>query len=294
MDIFQNYQKKLFPYAYNILGSVDDAFDVIQDVIVKFIERGGDNIKNESAYLITSVVNKSINLKKRNQKTIGDLTWLPEPIATENADHSINTKEIISYPVLVLLELLNPKERAVFILKIAFDYPHQKIAEILAISVDNSKQLLSRAKKILKEKGAGSSHTGNASKALLHKYVDVIKNGDVKKLEEMLSANITTHAGGGGKAGKAVEITTGIKAVAQLLVHSYERYLNKFDIAFKDVNNSPAALFYKGGKLVGCQVFEIDTDTDAITNIYFIAGRKKLQGLQNIGFRVMPPTKKPH
>jgi DNA-directed RNA polymerase specialized sigma24 family protein len=55
MDVFQNYQKKLFPYAYNILGSVDDAFDVIQDVIVNFIESERDGIKNESAYLITSV-----------------------------------------------------------------------------------------------------------------------------------------------------------------------------------------------------------------------------------------------
>ncbi|OQP51903.1 hypothetical protein A4R26_29230 [Niastella populi] len=101
----------------------------------------------------------------------------------------------------------------------------------------------------------------------------------------MLSDNIITHAGGGGKAGKAVEITVGSNAVAQLLVRSYERYLNKLDIAFKDVNNSPAALFYKGGKLVGCQVFDINPHTDAITNIYFIAGRKKLQGLQNDGFR---------
>jgi RNA polymerase sigma factor (sigma-70 family) len=279
MDIFHNYQKKLFPYAYNILGSVDDAYDVIQDVIVNFIESDRDGINNESAYLITSVVNKSINLKKRHQKTIGDLNWLPEPIATENADHAINTKEIISYSILVLLELLNPKERAVFILKIAFDYSHQKIAEILSISVDNSKQLLSRAKKTLKDKGSDLNLNSKFSKALLLKYVDIIKSGNVKKLEEMLSDNIITRAGGGGKAGKAVEVTAGINAVALLLVRSYERYLNKFDIEFKDVNNSPAALFYKGGKLLGCQIFDINTETNKITNIYFIAGRKKLQRL---------------
>lgn len=278
MDILTDYQKKLFPYAYNILGSVDDAHDVIQDVIVNFIESERDGILNESAYLIKSVVNKSINLKIRNQKSIGDLTWLPEPIATENADHAINTKEIIAYSILVLLEFLNPKERAVFILKNAFDYSHQEIADIFSITVDNSKQLLRRAKETLKEKGSDFNLKGNSSNALLAKYVDIIKNGDVRKLEELLSENIMTRAGGGG-AGKAIEITTGMNAVATLLFSSYELYLKKFHIAFRGVNNSPAALYYKGGKLVGCQIFDIDTGTNKIRNIYFVAGRKKLQGL---------------
>lgn len=277
MDIVKNYQKKLFPYAYNILGSVDDAHDVIQDVIVNFIESERNSIMNESAYLIKSVVNKSINLKTRNQKSIGDLTWLPEPIATENADHAINTKEIIAYSMLVLLEFLNPKERAVFILKNAFDYSHQEIADIFSITVDNSKQLLRRAKKTLKEKGSDFNLKGNSSNALLSQYVDIIKNGDVRKLEEMLAENIMIRAGGGG-AGKAIEITS-INAVAMQLVGSYELYLKKFHIVFKDVNNSPAALYYKGDKLMGCQIFDIDTNTYKIRNIYFVADRKKLQGI---------------
>lgn len=95
----------------------------------------------------------------------------------------------------------------------------------------------------------------------------------------MLSDNIITRAGGGGKAGEAIEITTGINVVALMLVDTFERYLKKFHIEFKDVNNSPAALFYKGRKLVGCQIFDIDSDTNKITNIYFVAGRKKLQGV---------------
>lgn len=279
MDISQNYQKKLFPYAYNILGSVDDALDVIQDVVVSYLESDLKDVNNESAYLIKSVVNKSINLKKRNQKTVGDLTWLPEPIATENADNTINTKEIISYSMLVLLEYLNPKERAIFILKTAFDYSHLEIAKLFSISVDNSKQLLSRAKRVLKEHGSDFRLKGYSSNAILTKYINVIKRGDVKKLEEMLAENIITHAGGGGKAGKSIEFTAGVNHVALLLVRSYELYIKKYRIEFKDVNNSLAALFYTGSRLIGCQVFDIDAETNKILNIYFIAGRKKLKGL---------------
>lgn len=62
-NILQNYQSKLFPYAYNILGRIDDVNDVIQDVVANYFESYRGAIKNESAYLIKSVINKSINLK---------------------------------------------------------------------------------------------------------------------------------------------------------------------------------------------------------------------------------------
>src|SRR5690242_17877568 len=117
-----DYQKKLFPYAYNILGSYDDAKDAVQDVVVRHLLSDNTHIDNESNYLIKSVINQSINIKKRGSKTINSKTKLPEPIATDNADSGIISKDILSYSVLVLLDKLNPKERAVFILKEAFDY----------------------------------------------------------------------------------------------------------------------------------------------------------------------------
>ena len=96
MDLYNQYQKKLFPYAYNILGSTDDAMDAIQDVITKYISNSQEGIENEIGYLIKGVINQSINIKKRNQKVNGNTTWLPEPIATEKAD--INVRK--SYPIL--------------------------------------------------------------------------------------------------------------------------------------------------------------------------------------------------
>lgn len=278
MDIAENYQTKLFPYAYNILGSIDDANDVIQDVIVDYIESKRDNIINESAYLIKSVINKSINLKKRSQKIVGTTTWLPDPIATESADKKINSQEIISYSMLVLLEYLNPKERAVFILKQAFDYSHQEIAEIFSITIEHSKQLLSRAKKALKEQGSDFKPGNAPSHDFLSKYVDVIRNGDIKILEEMLSEHIIARVGGGKKG--IIESTFGINAVALLMISGYDQHLKKFRIEFKNLNNSPAVLFYKGDKLLCCKVFDIDTDTGKINNIYVIADRQKMKKIE--------------
>ena len=150
MDDLNTLNKKLFPYAYNILGNIGDCQDVIQEVLIKFNEKEGCSISNPNAYLIKSVINQAINLKKKNDRERQQKITLPEPIVTNQGESKIELDEILNYSMLVLLDTLNTKERAVLLLKEAFDYEHDDIAEILEISVENSRQILTRAKKKLK------------------------------------------------------------------------------------------------------------------------------------------------
>src|SRR3712207_5318835 len=101
------------------------------------------------------------------------------------------------------------------------------------MSIDSSKQLLSRAKKALKEQCAHLNLHSAYSKDLLSKYVEVIRNGDVNMLEEMLSDHITSHTDGGGKIKVLSEFTSGIKAVTQWAVRVFTLYLRRCRIEFK-------------------------------------------------------------
>ena len=114
--------------------------------MVKYLSIDKDHIENEIGYLTRSVINQSINLKKKKKTISTDSLWLPEPVSTDNADQNINKEEILSYSILVLLEKLSAKERAVFILKEAFDYSHREIAETIGFTLENSRKLISRAK----------------------------------------------------------------------------------------------------------------------------------------------------
>ena len=280
MEFLKNYQDTLFPYAYNILGTSDDARDVVQDVVMSHLSNQKTGIENESAYLIKSVINRSINLKIRSKKMVGEATWLPEPIATENADEKINSQEILSYSLLVLMEYLNPQERAVFILKEAFDYSHQEIAEIFSFTVENSRKLFSRAKKTLKEKGS-DFHSNSAPGAnFLTEYIDVIRNGNVEMLEQMLAEQITAQTDGGGKVRVLSEFTSGIKAVARFAIKVYDLYLKNYQVKFRDLNHTPSLLFYKGSTLISCQLLDIDTTTGKINNIYSVVDPEKLKGIE--------------
>ncbi|HKK11964.1 MAG TPA: sigma factor, partial [Flavobacteriaceae bacterium] len=67
-------------YAYDILGSYEDAKDVVQDVWLKLLENPINHVKNRRGYLIKSVVNHAINVKNRQKKFQREYpgTWLPE------------------------------------------------------------------------------------------------------------------------------------------------------------------------------------------------------------------------
>lgn len=275
MDNLKILTKKLFPYAYNILGNIDDTQDVIQDVLIKFNEKDAITISNQNAYLIKSVINQSINLKKKNDRERQQKITLPEPIVTNQGENKIELDEILNYSMLVLLDTLNTKERAVFLLKEAFDYEHDEIAEILEISSENSRQLLTRAKRKLKLRKPNIIASSIKDRKYLEKYVETIRKGDVKTLEQMLSQEVQVLADGGNKLNVVAQLTSGIDDTVKLVTYLYEYYQKDFVIKIEEINHQSALLFYKGTKLINCQIFELNPE-GKIAKIFSVVDPDKL------------------
>jgi RNA polymerase sigma factor (sigma-70 family) len=268
----------LTTYAYNIIGSLHDAKDIVQEAFLKFMQANTDQVENKKAYLIRTVINLAINQKNRQQKLIDNYPgeWLPEPVATESADAILNTKDVLSYSLLVLLEKLNPKERAVFILKEAFDYDHEEIANVLDLTVENSRKLLSRAKSKLREPAPQADSTVPSD--YLTKYMELIRNGDTSRLEALLHKDIIVVSDGGGKAVAFRNIVAGLKNVTKLLLGLFEKHYNGRRIEQGSINHQPALLFYEEEKLVTVQVFEVEDGQ--LQRIYFMRNPDKLKILQ--------------
>lgn len=279
----KDYQHILFPYAYNILGSVEDAKDAVQDVLYKYLAAHKD-VEDEKNYLIKSVVNQSINIRnKKKRLQYGDM-WLPEPVDTEQADTDTNLKEIASYSMLILLEQLNPKERAAFILKEAFEYSHQEISEVLDATVENSRKLLSRAKTKL-EPLQHTTHTSTnktMEPGTLDKFVHAIRDRDTKTLEQLLTEDIAFYADGGKTVHVAAKICTGLQAVMDLLIFVYHKYDTGLTLQATEINHQPALLYKDGDKLIGVQIFGISADTGKIFQISNMLDPEKLKNYGTI------------
>lgn len=277
----KDYHTILFPYAYNILGSSDDAKDAVQDVLSKFITTSHEGIENEKGYLIKSVINQSINVRNRRKKLLHGDVWLPEPVATEEADTPINLRDIVSYSMLVLLEQLNPKERAVFILKEAFGYSHEEIADVLSSTVENSRKLLSRAKsKLEQSRQPLKTSSESFSNSVLENFITAIRGRDTKALENLLSQDITYHADGGDKLKVVKKICTGMQEVIELLYLIDQRFNAKLEVVLAEINHEPALLYYRDSKLAVCQVLGIADNK--IFEINTLVDPEKLKGIEGL------------
>ncbi|THU38410.1 sigma-70 family RNA polymerase sigma factor [Niastella caeni] len=267
----------LTSYAYNILGSYEDAKDVVQDVMLEMINRNVGKIENEKAYLTRSVINRAINARNRLQKMQSGYpgSWLPEPVATEGADDDLHQKDILSYSLMVLLEKLDAKQRAVFILKEAFSYEHEEIAEVLDISVENSRKILSRARTALQ-----NEHIKEVVKTpanYLDKFVETIRSRDLKKLEQLLSDEIVVVSDGGGKASAALNPLVGTENASLFLSGIFNKFYSSREYVKTVVNHHPALFYYEKGQLINCIIFELRDER--IYRIYIMRNPDKLVAL---------------
>ena len=220
----ESLQPLLVTYAYNILGSYEEAKDVVQDVLLERLTSNGYGIRNERAYLVRSVMNRAINVKNRQKKLLSGYPgqWLPQPVPTEGPDYNLHQKDILSYSLMVLLEKLDARQRAVFILKEAFDYDHEDIAQVLDISVENSRKILSRARKELQTRREAVNP--KTPDHYLDKYIDIIRNGDMKELQQLLSDDIVLVSDGGGKAVAALHPVVGKESALLFLSGIYRKF----------------------------------------------------------------------
>lgn len=265
-------------YAYNICGSLEDAGDIVQDAYLKYLQVDKEHIQDEKAYLVRMVINLSINRKKKQQAERAAYYghWLPEPVATELADGNIRRKEILSYSLMILLEKLTPQQRAVFILKEAFNYEHTEIAAVLDITTDYSRQLFSRAKKQLAEDESKKKKTYAA--ASLDNYLEMLHSGDISRLESFLHDEVAIYADGGGKATAIKHPLFGRKPVLALLTAIHQKYYAAAQVIPVTVNHYPAIQIFEEGTMASCIIFDMD-DTGLINNVFVIRNPDKLKNL---------------
>lgn len=271
----ENYSR-LLTYAYNITGSYEDSRDLVQDVLEKYISLDKSEIRNEANYLIKSTINHAINFKNRHSKKMIYGEWLPEPLSFDNAENKLIREQTTRYTLLVLLEKLNAKERAVYILKEAFDYSHQEIAETLDISVDNSRKLLSRAGQHLDHVKYAPDTACAMNNDILHRYQEALSDGDIPGIEALLMDDIRLSADGGKKVRVIKAVETGKPATASLLAYVQQQFLAGKPFTFHIFNHQQALCFWQGERIYNCHILDIDGN-GLIREIYSIVDPEKLK-----------------
>jgi RNA polymerase sigma-70 factor (ECF subfamily) len=177
------------------------------------------------------------------------------------------------------MEQLKPNERAAFVLREAFAYSHSEIAETLEMSEANARQLYRRARKRIGEPRQRFRPDLAQWRRLVDRFFTAASAGDVAGLVEILAADVTSTADGGGKVAAARRPVSGRERTANYLARALGRYLPqrrvRFDVA--EVNGEPAVLAFDGDTLSGVLCFE--TTGDRIAALRVLANPDKLRFL---------------
>ncbi|MCI4670884.1 MAG: sigma-70 family RNA polymerase sigma factor [Bacteroidia bacterium] len=185
---YKSYQSLLFPIAYNMLGSQDDADDLVQETLIKWLDVDKENIENQRAYLVRILVNKCLNFLRSRQKE--QLEEAPESNETVTMPFRVDHPFSLSISFKLMLSRLSPMERAVFLLKDVFSFSHKEIAEMLNISQENCRQILVRARRHLKKDKERYSVAPQHHRELVNTFMEVVEGEDLGQLLELLKEDI--------------------------------------------------------------------------------------------------------
>lgn len=145
------YRPTLYALALKIVGSVQDAEDIIQETFLSWLTIDQSKIENTKAYLTRMVVNKCLNhLRKLNQRKNECIENLKNLELFDKVDlsHLDFGHEISEALALVHLKL-KPLEKAVFVLREVFDFEYDELQVIFNQRKDYCRQLVHRAKEKL-------------------------------------------------------------------------------------------------------------------------------------------------
>jgi RNA polymerase sigma-70 factor (TIGR02957 family) len=287
-DLYSELRPRAFSIAYQMLGSVSEAEDVVQEAFLRMHEtlRRDEPITSPRAYVATLVTRLAIDhlrsARVRRERYVGE--WLPEPVVTDPspAEHA-ETADSLSLAFLVLLESLSPRQRAAFLLREVFDYPYPEVAEIIGTDVDNARHLVARARTQVHDRRPRYHASRQQRRELAERFFAAAQRGDLRALEEMLTEDVALHADGGGKVQAVTRPVNGRDRVARLLSRGLAllpRYGVRLQIT--EVNGQPGALALdEQDRLVG--VVGLDVAEGRVQSVHAVVNPDKLRHFDRVG-----------
>ncbi|WP_181697236.1 RNA polymerase sigma factor SigJ [Nocardia sp. GTS18] len=288
-ELFVGYRELLFSVVYNMLGSVADTEDVLQEVWLAWQSRSvgsSEPVDNPRAYLTRMAVNQALarraTLSRRREDYVGQ--WLPEPLLDGEPDGAttVERTEAFSMAMLVVLESLTPLERAVFVLNEVFAYPHTEIAEMVDRSPAAVRQIAHRARAHVRARRPRTQVDPRVCRAVTERFVAAAMGGDLEELLAILSPEVTLWTDGGG-TGPATSLRPvhGQTAVAAVFMAVAAAGLDGYRVGWRTVSGDPCAVVFDGDAPLAVVVLDVATD-DTVIGIYSVTNPEKLTHLHKL------------
>jgi RNA polymerase sigma factor (sigma-70 family) len=194
---FVRARPRLIGIARRVLGSATDADDIVQEAWMRWLKTDRSEVRDPAAFLATTTTRLALNLgqsaRARHETDIDPrILRAVDPAADPALD--AEQREALELALWTVLERLSPTERAVYVLREAFDYPHRRVAEVVGLSEANARQLVTRARRRISGEPRWTVDATEHER-LVDAFVAAARTGDLARLEQRLAADIAVEEG---------------------------------------------------------------------------------------------------
>jgi RNA polymerase sigma-70 factor, ECF subfamily len=281
---FTAHRPLLFSIAYEVLGSVADTEDVLQESYLRWRSVDHASVANPRAYLARIVTRQALGVlrsaSRRREEYVGP--WLPDPLATDGAgtgptgiDHVL-TGEAVTTAMLLVLETLTPPQRAVFVLREVFDFDYTEIAAAVGKSEAAVRQLNQRARNQVHARRRAAVADPAEARSIAERFLASAATGDVQGLMDLLAPDVVFLADGGGVVNAVRRPVTGPDRVARLLIGLLAKgaQMGDLDLRHGVYNGMHSIVVLIDGRLD--QVNSVEIRDNNVTAVYCVRNPDKL------------------
>jgi RNA polymerase sigma-70 factor, ECF subfamily len=277
-EIFEQHRRHLTGVAYRITGSWTDAEDITQDVWLRWANAHSD-VDRPRNWLLRVTVRASLDrlrrLKRRRETYLGP--WLPEPISlAPNPEDTAELRDSLAVGMLLVLESLSPLERAVFVLREAFAWDYEDIAEALGRSPDAVRQLARRARQHVEQARPRFAVDERSAAESTEQFLQACLDGNVDDLLRVLSPDVVMYTDGGGEAPAPKRALVGAREVLAFLAGLGRKKVfadARFTVGY--VNMRPGIITTTEDQVLSALSFDYD-QSGRIVAIYLTSAPSKL------------------
>ncbi|MFF3443807.1 RNA polymerase sigma factor SigJ [Streptosporangium sp. NPDC002721] len=279
--VFEQHRGMLVGVAYRLLGGFADAEDVVQEAWLRWSGVDRSAIEAPDRFLRTVVSRLSLDRMRmayrHREAHVGP--WLPEPVLTQEGQplgpaETAAQRETLSLAMLRLLERLSVPERAVFVLREAFDLPYEEIGETLGLSDAHARQLYRRGSHRLADGRERFTVDPGMHRDLVERFLVAARTGERSVLEGLLARDVTLWSDGGGKVSTALRPVSGAERVARLLIGTIAKHRSSVDFRIAEFNGQAGLLIRLGSHW---QVCSFEVAGGVITGVQWMADPDKLE-----------------
>ncbi len=286
-DPFTLHRDRLHAIAYRMTGSVSDADDIVQEAWLRWERTDTTAVESPEAWLVRATTNLAIDrsrsIARRRESYVGP--YLPEPLLADarpqfdDPAHHAELVDSLTFAFLVMLDRLEPIERAVLLLHDVFGYSFSEIAPIVERTSASCRQIASRTRRRLDDARVARKPIDEAhDERMLNQLVVALGTGDIDAVVALLSPHIVVTSDGGNERHAARREVVGIGRASRFLVNLAKRQTPTMTFEFVRSNGAPALVVRDSGN-----PFQILTiacaDDGRIARVFSVLNPSKLRAL---------------